>query len=72
MNLIDRDFLRQYIPDVKFSKMSIKMTVKNVGNQKYDASEFVVFQMFIPGRGIAGKNEYTHTELIQRKTHVIN
>lgn len=35
------------IQGIKLSKMFIKMTAKNVGNRKYDATEFVVFQMFV-------------------------
>ena len=48
MNLIKRDFIRQCIPDIKFSKMPTKMTIKKIGNQKHDANEFVIFQIFIP------------------------
>ena len=50
--------------------MPTKMTVKSVKNQKHDANEFVVFQMFIFG-GFPKKTP-TCTALIQRKIHVIN
>ena len=40
------------------------MTIKNVGNQKHDANEFVVFQMFIPKRN--------KTTLIQREIYIVD
>lgn len=50
--------------------MFTQITIKNVGNQKYDASEFAVFQMFILGQSI--EEEKTRTAVIPRKIHVID
>lgn len=65
INLIDGNFLRRCIPDVKCFKIPTKMTTKNVGNQKHDVIEYVIFQIFIPGQN-------TKTDFINREIHIMD
>ena len=66
MSLIDRKFLLEVFPGVVLKKMATPMTMRGIGLNMHDASEYVRLQMYLPGKNGHG------TALIEREFHVVD
>ncbi len=64
MSLIDRKFLLEIVPGIVIKKMPSPMTVRGIGTNTHDASEYVQLQMYLPGKN--------GTALIEREFHIVN
>ena len=65
MSLVDRQFLREQVPDVEIRKMPTPMTVRGIGSKRHEASEFVSLEMYLPGNG-------RRVALIEREFHIVD
>ena len=64
ISLIDRKFLLKVFPDALIKKISISITIKGIGDKKYNVSEYVRLKMWLLGG--------TATTLIERELYIIN
>ena len=65
MSLIDRAFLSENHPTAEIKKMPTPMTVRGIGSNKHEASEYVRIKMYLPGKN-------GMTALIEREFHVVD
>ena len=70
MSLIDRQFLKEQRPDLKINKTPSRITVKGIGGQIHESSEYILLEFFIPGT--LGKSKIETMARITREFHIVD
>lgn len=68
MTLIDRQFLKDNLPDLPIQKVEAPITVRGIGSMTHKAADYVKLDIYIPGR-LNGKPVLAH---LKREAYVVN
>lgn len=68
MSLVDRDFLTAMIPTIQIRTLEQPVKVRGVGSQLYDCSQWVLVDLYMPGRNVRNEDAIAHCQV---ELHVV-